>query len=224
METYHSPHGEIRYWVSRAAGTTRPWLVFLPGMLTDHRLFHAQLAHFEGKANTMVWDGPGHGQSQPYDLGALSVPGVARQLIDIIAQEGIAQPVLVGQSFGGIVAQGVMQLEPDLPAGFIGIDTMPLEREFWNPLMLAGLRHAGPLLRLRTWDKILAEAPRETSHTAEAQALTRTMLEEYTKAEYVRLADVTLRVIAGGVGKQKPWNGRHALLVGEYDTTGGSRR
>lgn len=223
METHRTPHGDIRYWVSRAAGKDRPWLVFLPGMLTDHRLFGAQLAHFAGKANTFVWDGPAHGMSRPYELSAISVDRIARELIAILSAENITRPVLVGQSFGGVVAQRVMQLEPALASGFIGIGTMPLTREYWNPLLIAGLKHVGPLLHLRTWDKILDDAPRETSHTPKAQELTRTMLKEYTKSEYVALADVTFKAVARGVGKQKPWElpCPAALVVGEFDRTGG---
>ncbi|WP_168160156.1 alpha/beta fold hydrolase [Corynebacterium sp. HMSC29G08] len=223
METHRTPHGEIRYWVSRTAGKDRPWLVFLPGMLTDHRLFGAQLTHFAGKANTFVWDAPAHGMSRPYELSAISVDRIARELIAILSTEGITRPVLVGQSFGGVVAQRVMQCEPALASGFIGIGTMPLTREYWNPLLIAGLKHVGPLLHLRTWDKILDHAPRETSHTAKAQGLTRTMLKEYTKSEYVALADVTFKAVARGVGKQKPWQlpCPTALVVGEYDRTGG---
>ena len=223
MEAHRTPQGEIRYWVSRAAGKDRPWLVFLPGMLTDHRLFGAQLTHFAGKANTFVWDAPAHGMSRPYELSAISVDRIARELIAILSTEGITRPVLVGQSFGGVVAQRVMQFEPALASGFIGIGTMPLTREYWNPLLIAGLKHVGPLLHLRTWDKILDDAPRETSHTAKAQGLTRTMLKEYTKSEYVALADVTFKAVARGVGKQKPWElpCPAALVVGEFDRTGG---
>ena len=132
METHRTPHGDIRYWVSRAAGESARWLVFLPGMLTDHRLFGAQLAHFAGKANTFVWDGPAHGMSRPYELSAISVDRIARELITILSAENITRPVLVGQSFGGVVAQRVLQLEPALASGFIGIGTMPLTREYWN--------------------------------------------------------------------------------------------
>ena len=38
-----TPYGVIRYWICRA-GENRPWLVFLPGLTADHRLFDGQVA------------------------------------------------------------------------------------------------------------------------------------------------------------------------------------
>jgi len=46
--TYKISYGEIVYWVDRA-GADRPWLVFLPGLTADHRLFARQMAAFAGK-------------------------------------------------------------------------------------------------------------------------------------------------------------------------------
>lgn len=228
MQTFDTPHGPIRYGVTRTEADHVPWLVFLPGMLTDHRLFSPQLEHFTRGAgsaavNTFVWDPPAHGASRPYDIQALTVEGIARQLIAILDTLGIDGPVtLVGQSFGGIVAQAVLGLRPELAEGFVGIDTMPLNRAYWNPLLLSGLKHAGPLLRLRSWPTILAEAPKETCHTEHAQELTREMLRDYTKDEYVALASRIFRAIADAVSKDAPALPCPAtLIVGEHDTTGG---
>lgn len=129
---------------------------------------------------------------------------------------------LVGQSFSGIVGQAVLELRPELAEGFIGIDTMPLSRVYWNPLMLAGLKHAGPLLRMRSWPTILAEAPKETCHTEHAQELTREMLRDYTKDEYVALSSRIFRAIADAVSKDAPALPCPAtLIMGEHDTMGG---
>ncbi|MEH0147696.1 alpha/beta hydrolase [Corynebacterium sp. Q4381] len=228
FDSVGTPHGPIRYSVTRAEVANAPWLVFLPGMLTDHRLFSPQLEHFtrgalHGKVNTFVWDPPAHGASRPYDLEALTVDGIARQLIAILDSLAIDGPVtLVGQSFGGIVGQAVLGLRADLADGFVGIDTMPLNRAYWNPLMLAGLKHAGPLLRMRSWPTILAEAPKETCHTEHAQELTREMLRDYTKDEYVALASRIFRAIADAVSNNAPaLLCPAALIVGEHDTMGG---
>lgn len=38
------PDGAVRYWVSAERQTGDSWLVFLPGLTADHRLFGAQIA------------------------------------------------------------------------------------------------------------------------------------------------------------------------------------
>lgn len=228
FEAFASPHGPIRYSVTRAKADHAPWLVFLPGMLTDHRLFSPQLEHFtrgalHGKVSTFVWDPPAQGASRPYDLEALTVKGIATQLLAVLDTLGIDGPVtLVGQSFGGVVAQAALELRPGLAAGFVGVDTMPINRAYWNLLLLAGLKRVGPLLRLRSWSTILAEAPKETCHTEHAQALTREMLRDYTKDEYVALSSRIFRAIADAVSKDAPALPCPAtLIVGEHDTMGG---
>lgn len=230
MQTFDTPHGAIRFSVTRAEATNAPWLVFLPGMLTDHRLFSPQLDYFtrgaeQGALNTFVWDPPAHGASRPYDLEALTAEGIARELVAILDVLPIDGPVtLIGQSFGGLVAQVALRIRPDLAQGFVGIDTMPLNRAHWNPLLLAGLRHVGPLLRLRPWSTIPAEAPKETCYTERAQELTREMLKDYSKDEYVALATRTFRAIAGAVSTETLTLPCPAtLIVGEQDTTGGIR-
>ena len=66
--TFRTPQGDIAYWVSRKGRPDKPWLVFLPGLTADHRLFNPQIAAFESKANLLVWDAPSHGESRPFEL------------------------------------------------------------------------------------------------------------------------------------------------------------
>jgi len=41
-QRYSTSMGDIVYWVSRSEESERPWLVFLPGLTADHRLFEKQ--------------------------------------------------------------------------------------------------------------------------------------------------------------------------------------
>ena len=97
---FRTPQGDITYWVSRKGRPDKPWLIFLPGLTADHRLFEPQIAAFEGKANLLVWDAPSHGESRPFEL-AWTLDDLARWLHGILGQEGIERPILVGQSMGG---------------------------------------------------------------------------------------------------------------------------
>ena len=102
--SFDTGRGKIVYWVSDVPDATRPWVVFLPGLTADRRLFAPQIEHFEGRANCLVWDAPAHGESRPFPLD-FSLPDLARWLGEIMKAEGVSAPVLVGQSMGGYVAQ-----------------------------------------------------------------------------------------------------------------------
>ena len=62
---YKTELGNIHYWVDMI-DASKPWLVFLPGLTADHRLFDKQIREFEGKYNCMTWDAPGHAASRPF--------------------------------------------------------------------------------------------------------------------------------------------------------------
>ena len=57
-----TPYGVIRYWTCRV-GENRPWLVFLPGLTADHRLFDGQVAEL-GKGIT-AWCGTPRATGRP---------------------------------------------------------------------------------------------------------------------------------------------------------------
>lgn len=65
---YDTGRGTIVYEVSEGSDAARPWVVFLPGLTADRRLFAPQIAYFEGRANCLVWDAPAHGASRPFPL------------------------------------------------------------------------------------------------------------------------------------------------------------
>lgn len=223
MAAFESAHGRISYWVHRA-GPDAPWLVFLHGLLVDHRLFDPQVEHFRGRYNVLVWDAPAHNESRPYDLAAIrngGVLGIAEELLAVLDEAGVERPVLIGQSFGGMTAQAVIRLRPGYARAFVGIDTMPMNRRYWRPWHLSAIRHMEPVLRLRSWEQILAKAPEETSRTPHAQQATREMLSVYEREEYIQLAAETFRAIAGFVALGLPLRLPATLLIcGEHDTAG----
>lgn len=100
--------GTIRYWVSVSNPDTIT-LVFLPGLTADHRLFDKQIQYFENRYNVIVWDAPAHGSSWPFRFD-FDLFDKAKWLNDILNQEGITKPVIVGQSMGGYVGQAYAQL------------------------------------------------------------------------------------------------------------------
>lgn len=109
---YETASGPIHYWISRPAADQGLALVFLPGLTADHRLFDKQIAFFQNRYTVFVWDAPGHGASWPFQLN-FPLLDEARWLDEILTAQGIAKPVIVGQSMGGYVGQAYGELYPD---------------------------------------------------------------------------------------------------------------
>ena len=100
---YSTKYGDIHYWLSRTE-TQAPWLVMLPGLSADHRLFDHQIEYFSKCFNCFVWDAPAHGKSRPFAL-QFTMEDMANYLHAIFEAEQIDRPVLIGQSLGGYIAQ-----------------------------------------------------------------------------------------------------------------------
>ena len=177
---FHTPQGDIAYWVSRKGRPDRPWLIFLPGLTADHRLFEPQIAALEGKANLLVWDAPSHGASRPFEL-TWTLDDLARWLHGILEQEGIERPILVGQSMGGYTAQAFLDLFPGQAAGFISIDSAPLKRQYFHGWEIWALRHTRLMYLSIPWKTLVRLGSTGCATTPQGQALMREMMAGYGK-------------------------------------------
>ena len=99
------------------------------GLTADHRLFDKQVEYFDGKYNIIVWDAPAHASSWPFRFD-FDLFDKAKWLNGILEKEEIIKPIIIGQSMGGYVGQAYAQLYPDRLAGFISIDSAPLQRNY----------------------------------------------------------------------------------------------
>ena len=219
--SFATEYGVIRYWVDDTAGEGAPWIVFLPGLTADHRLFDDQMAWFSGKANCLVWDPPAHGASLPFSL-TFTMDGMAQMLAGLLDAEGVVRPVLVGQSMGGYVSQAYLDLFPGQASAFVSIDSAPLKRKYYPTWEVKALRHtkwmyqAIPFWLLKPWGAYGA------SESERGRSLMRSFMDCYSKDEYVELAAFGYRLLADAVESERAYDlGCPALLLcGEHDQAG----
>lgn len=217
--------GSISYWVLGNPDDKRPWLVFLPGLTADHRLFAPQLDHFASQANVLVWDPPSHGESRPFDL-RWTLEDVARWLRGILEVEAVRRPVLVGQSMGGYVAQAFMRLYPGAAAGFVSIDSCPLGRSYYARWELCCLRHTKLLYLLFPWRLLRWLGATGCATSSRGRQIMAKMMNGYTKREYCELAAHGYRALEEAVQENGDWevNCPAVLLCGTKDSAGSAKR
>ena len=221
-KTYETRCGTIHYWTNERPAAPLA-VAFLPGLTADHRLFDQQLAYFEGKYRVLVWDAPAHGASWPFDF-SFDLGDKARWLDGIFRQEGIASPVVVGQSMGGYVAQMYAQLFPDKLRGVVAIDSAPLQRRYITAAELWLLKRMEPVYRHYPWRALLRAGTRGVAVSDYGRALMREMMLTYDgdRARYAKLSGHGLRMLAEAMEADLPCALRcPALLIcGEKDRAG----
>lgn len=224
QKIYALAEGAIHYWV-QTAGPGRPWLVFLPGLTADHRLFEKQLAAFAGRYNCLVWDAPAHGASRPFAL-RFTLQDWADWLHAILQRETDAPRILVGQSMGGYLAQVYMTCYPQHVQGFVSIDSCPLQRTYYSGWELFLLRHMYGVYAAIPWRLLLDWGTSGCARTPYGRALMRQMMQSYDKTSYCALAAYGYRMLAqavqAGVSYTIPCPVQ--LLCGEFDAAGSAKR
>lgn len=219
--THTFDSGTIIYWIDDSAGGNDPWLVFLPGLTADHRLFEDQMAYFSGKARCLVWDPPAHGASRPFKLD-FTLDGMAQMLREILQAEGIDHPVLVGQSMGGYVSQAYMDLFPGEAAGFVSIDSAPLRRSYYPTWEIKFLGHTKGMYQAIPWWMLKPWGAWGVGMTDRARDQMRAFMDGYSKDEYVELAAFGYRLLSDAVESRRPYivDCPAVLLCGEHDRAG----
>lgn len=208
-----------------ASRNETPWLVFLPGLTADHRLFKRQISYFKDKANCLIWDPPAHGKSRPFSLN-FSLTDLAHMLRGILEHERITFPILVGQSMGGYVSQAYLQEYPYSLQGFVSIDSAPLQRTYYRPRDIKALKHTTLMYKSIPWGALLRAGSKGCSTTLYGQNLMREMMNSYTKQEYCELAGHGFKILAEAIEKDLPYavNCPTLLLWGEKDQAGKTKQ
>jgi pimeloyl-ACP methyl ester carboxylesterase len=100
--------------------TDAPTLVLLHGLTDSGRCWPDAVERWGDDYRLVAWDARGHGESERFTPAELEA-GVGEthladlvDLLEVLAEEGAAQPVLVGLSMGGGTAAAVASRRPDL--------------------------------------------------------------------------------------------------------------
>ena len=222
--THETPSGTVVYWTSRSISANAPWLVFIPGLTADHTLFAPQLEHFAASANCLVWDAPAHGSSRPFALD-FTMDSLATLLHDILAREGADRPVLVGQSLGGYIAQAYLDLYPGEVAGFVSIDSCPLQRSYYAGWELWALKHTRLMYLSIPWKLLVRWGSTGCAVTQAARDHMASMALSYEKRAYCELAAHGYRMLAEAVEADRPYiiDCPALLICGERDQAGSAK-
>lgn len=220
---FPTPGGTIHYWVS-GENPSAQWLVFLPGLSADHRLFEKQLEYFEGKVNCLVWDAPAHGQSRPFPMD-FTMTDMADWLHEILQKENVEKPVLVGQSLGGYISQVYMDRYPHSVSGFVSIDSSSMSRKYYSWWELALLKRTKWMYLSIPWKLLLKWGIWGTAETEYGRRLMADIWSVYDKQEYCALADFGYRIFAQAVEAKPeyPLICPVLLLCGKMDKAGSAK-
>ncbi len=98
-----------------------PAIVLLHGLLFDGGMWRAQVEPLAALGRVLVFDGPGHGKSEPPPRFMLEEHADA--LFDAFGDLGVARAVVCGLSWGGMIAMRLALQHPEKVAALALLDT-----------------------------------------------------------------------------------------------------
>ena len=116
----------------------KPMLVFVNSLGTDFRIWRDVVVRTVGEAAILTYDMRGHGLSEvgrtPYSMELL-----ADDLAALLDHLGIRGAIVCGVSVGGVIAQQLYAMRPDLVASLVLCDTLGKigDDAFWDARIAA---------------------------------------------------------------------------------------
>ena len=169
-----------------------PWLVVCHGMALSHRDLKPVASSLAERWRVLLWDMPGHGSSLPRPM-TYTLAGMTDALEAVLEAAGVKHPVLLGFSFGGMVAQSWMRRHPGRAAGLIAYGCLaPFSQSAPVPHALAGI-----VSRLtygaKSWQAIRRSFARACCVTEQGRRLVRDAMAPVGKAGFIAMATALLR-------------------------------
>ena len=171
----------------------------------------------------MVWDAPAHAASWPFRFD-FDLFDKAKWLNDILNQDKIAKPVIVGQSMGGYVGQAYAQLYPNRLTGFVSVDSAPLQRNYVTAVELWLLKRMEPVYAHYPWKLLLKSGTEGVATSDYGRNLMREMMLVYDgdQKRYAQIAGHGFRILAEAMEKNLPYELKcpSLLICGPQDHAG----
>ena len=225
-KTYVTRSGVIHYWTN-IMYLDMITLIFLPGLTADHRLFDKQIEYFKGKYNVLVWDPPTHALSWPFTFD-FDLMDVVKWLNEILDQENITKPVIIGQSMGGYIGQAYCELYPKKLKGFVSIDSAPLQRKYFTSIEIWLMKRMEPVYYYFPWKLLLKTGPNGVAESDYGRKLMYDIMMEYDgdKSRYSKIAGHGFKILAEAIEKDLPYQIKcpAILICGEKDHAGSGIR
>ncbi|WP_033351238.1 alpha/beta fold hydrolase [Kitasatospora aureofaciens] len=98
-----------------------PALIFWPSLMMDGTMWRHQYEHFAPTHRVVLVDSPGHGKSDALRR-IIDLEQCADALVEVQDALGIDKAVLIGNSWGGMLAGVFPAYHPDRSAGTVGIN------------------------------------------------------------------------------------------------------
>lgn len=210
-----TPTGTIQYWTNEKADT--PTILLMHGAAMDHYMFEPQLPLLT-KYNVIAWDARGHGLSQP-NTGPINLASLAKDALEIFAQESAKDIILIGQSEGGMVAQELYRQKPDAVKAIVTIGASPIMIPYTR-LDIWLLKFSTSIIKLWPYNNFMQALARTTAIKKPTQKYALKAVKAISKTDFLKIWEgVTTSLSTKGI---PDFHIRVPLLIafGDKDYTG----
>lgn len=114
-------NGAVMHYEDAGARGGKP-VVFSNSLGTDFRIWDAVASHLSAEHRIIRYDTRGHGLSEATP-GPYAMKTLAEDLAALLDHLGVTGAAVVGLSVGGMIAQGLASLRPDIVSALVLMDT-----------------------------------------------------------------------------------------------------
>jgi pimeloyl-ACP methyl ester carboxylesterase len=184
----------------------------------DHRMFNAQVEALLTDYRVLVWDARGHGKSKP--LGnRFSLDICVGDLLAILDEIRVDQAVLVGQSLGGYIAQGVYSRAPERVLAMVIIGATPLGKAYGS-LEVWMLRATLPLFTIWPYRHLTKVMAQNTARTEEARRYALEACRQVERRDFLAIWKAVTELVDQRGRPGFPVKVPLLLVHGEHDRAG----